>query len=321
MGYVLGADGGNSKTDLVLATGAGEVLARVTGRGTRPSINGLPATVSGLAALARSAVEVAHLPANTRIDVGSFYLANVDFVDEETAMHAALTDLHIAELIEVRNDTLAVLKAGSERGWGIAVVGGAGINAIGVHPDGRQERFLGIGEMSGDWGGGRAVSVAALAAAVRAGDGRGEPTRLREVVAATFGAAVDDVAIAADRGEITDRQLFDFAPVVFQAATDGDHAAVSIVHRLADEVVSFVGALVRRMDLSTSDADIVLGGGTLQSGHQVLHRRITDRVHALAPNLQVIVLDLPPVAGALASALTLAGADATAIQRAHAALR
>jgi N-acetylglucosamine kinase-like BadF-type ATPase len=318
MGYVIGADGGNSKTDLVLATDRGEVLARVAGRGTRPSINGLAPTASGLATLARSAIDAAGVPPHTRVDVASFYLANVDFADEEAAMYAALTGLEFAERIEVRNDTLAVLKAGSERGWGVAVVGGAGINAVGVHPDGREERFLGIGEMSGDWGGGWAVAVAALGAAVRAGDGRGQPTALRDIVAATFGADVEAVAIAADRGEITERQLFDFAPVVFQAATDGDGVAVSIVHRLADEVVSFAGALLRRMQLTDSDTDVVLGGGTLQSGNALLWQRIDEQVHALAPAVRLSVLNVPPVVGALASALTLAGADAAAVTRARA---
>jgi N-acetylglucosamine kinase-like BadF-type ATPase len=321
MAYVIGADGGNSKTDLVLATDSGEVLARVTGAGTRPHVNGLPATVSGLAALARSAVAVAGLPDDTAIEVSSFYLANVDFADEEETMYAALTELRVADRVEVRNDTLAVLKAGSVRGWGVAVVAGAGINAVGVYPDGRQERFLGIGEMSGDWGGGYGVAVAALGAAVRAGDGRGEATALQELVVSTFGAEVESVAIAANRGEITHRQLFDFAPAVFQAATAGDTVAAAIVHRMADEVVSFVGALLRRMELTGSDPDVVLGGGTLQSRNALLLRRIEARVAAIAPKARLAVLDLPPVAGALASALTLAGAETAAVEKARAALR
>ena len=37
----------------------------------------------------------------------------------------------------VANDTFAILRAGTERGWGVAVVCGAGINCVGVAPDGR----------------------------------------------------------------------------------------------------------------------------------------------------------------------------------------
>jgi N-acetylglucosamine kinase-like BadF-type ATPase len=318
MRLVVAADGGNSKTDLVLATTDGGVLARVTGVGTRPNIDGLPATAAGLAELTRSAIATAGLPGDTVIAVGSYYLANVDLPEDEHAMRAALVDHGLAARIEVVNDTFAVLQAGSQRGWGIAVVCGAGINAVGLHPDGRQERFLGIGALSGDWGGGWSVAVAGIAAAVRAGDGRGPATALRGLVASRFGAEPESVAMAADRGAITRQQLLAFAPDVLVAARDGEPVATEIVHRLADEVVSFARALLSRMDLTESDCDIVLGGGILQSGHRLVLDRIERHLATIAPDANVCTLDVPPVVGALVSALRLAGADDHAIAGARA---
>ena len=247
-----------------------------------------------MAELARSGLAAAGLGRTAPVAVAAFYLANVDFADEEVAMRAALTDFHLTAHLEIHNDTLAVLKAGSARGHGIAVVAGAGINAIGIHPDGREERFLGIGHMSGDWGGGWAVAVAGVGAAVRAGDGRGPRTVLRDLVAVRFGNDPESVAIAADRGQISDDDLHAFAPVVFAAALDGDPVAVGIVDRLADEVLGFVRALVDRMHVADCDVDVVLGGGTLQSGHPLLLDRIRAGVHAAAPKATLHVLDVPP---------------------------
>lgn len=315
--YVIAADGGNSKTDLVVATTRGEVLARVAGTGTRPYIDGLPATATGLAELARAALDEAGLPPASPVGVASFYLANVDFADEEAAMRAALTAFCLADRLEIHNDTLAVLRAGSARGWGIAVVAGAGINAIGVHPDGREERFLGIGEMSGDWGGGWAVAVAALGAAVRAGDGRGPATELRRVVTAYFGSDPESVAIAADRGQVSHADLYAFAAAVFDAALEGDAVAVGIVHRLADEVLSFVRALVGRMRVSDHDVEVVLGGGALQARNPLLLDRIRAGVESVAPKASLHVLEISPVVGALSSALAAAGAPGEAIERAR----
>ncbi|HEY2272869.1 MAG TPA: BadF/BadG/BcrA/BcrD ATPase family protein [Jatrophihabitantaceae bacterium] len=318
--FVVAADGGNSKTDLVVARLDGAVLARVSGAGTRPSIDGLATTTAGLAALVRQGITAAGLPAAARPAVGSFYLANVDFPDEEVAMFDALTAHDITDRLEIRNDTLAVLKAGSRTGWGIAVVGGAGINAMGMHPDGREERFLGIGDVSGDWGGGNAMAIAALGAAVRAGDGRGPQTALSSLLVEWFDRDVDSVAIAADRKEIGLADMLAFVPTVFAAATAGDEVAVGIVTRFADEVLAFVRALVRRMDLADQAVDVVLGGGTLQARNELLLARIADGVARLAPRATLRVLDVPPVVGALASALTLAGADAAAIEQARSAL-
>ena len=53
----------------------------------------------------------------------------------------------------VRNDTFAVLRAGTERTWGVAVVCGYGTNCSAVAPNGRTFRFPAFGDLSGDWGG------------------------------------------------------------------------------------------------------------------------------------------------------------------------
>ena len=74
----------------------------------------------------------------------------------------------------VGNDTFAVLRAGTERGWGVAVVCGAGINCVGVAPDGRHARFPALGAITGDWGGGYDVGLAALGGR-RAQRGRARP--------------------------------------------------------------------------------------------------------------------------------------------------
>jgi N-acetylglucosamine kinase-like BadF-type ATPase len=311
---VVAADGGNSKTDLVLASIEGDVLAQVRVAGTRPFVDGMPATASTLAAAAHSAAERAGA---TSISVGAFYLANVDLPEDETAATDELHRLGVAARVLVRNDVFAILRAGTTRGWGIAITAGAGINAVGVHPDGREGRFLALGDVSGDWGGGYSVGVAGLGAAVRAGDGRGPETVLRSIVADAFRAPPEDVAVGVSQGQIPRRALRDLAPAVLRAADDGDAAACGIVLRLADNAVEFAVALLRRLDLLDTDPDVVLGGRLLQSGNRLLVDRIRERVTAVAPHAVVRVLDTPPVAGALAAALELAGASTAAQQRAR----
>jgi N-acetylglucosamine kinase-like BadF-type ATPase len=114
-GYVVAADGGNSKTELVVSTLGGNVLARATGPGTRPYQDGMDGTAAALADLARRAFDSAGLDRRTRVAAGSFYLANVDLPEDERAMHAELTRLGVADRIDVRNDTFAVLRAGATR--------------------------------------------------------------------------------------------------------------------------------------------------------------------------------------------------------------
>jgi N-acetylglucosamine kinase-like BadF-type ATPase len=190
-----------------------------------------------------------------------------------------------------------------------------------VHPDGHQERFLALGEVTGDWGGGYAVGLAALGAAVRAGDGRGPGTALRDLLARHLGDPdPETAAVRLHREPDAEQSLLTLAPVVFRAASAGDAVARQIVERLADEVTNFAVALLRRLELLSSDADVVLGGGTLQSGNGLLLHRIKSQLAAAAPNVVVRVLEVAPVTGALAGALELAGASVAVQDRARATL-
>ncbi|GAA4623514.1 BadF/BadG/BcrA/BcrD ATPase family protein [Actinoallomurus vinaceus] len=315
---VVGVDGGNSKTDLVLADTDGRLLAWVRGTGTRPHTDGMAVTGGQLAELTRRGLSEAGLPETTPVTVGAYFLANVDVPDDEQEALRQLSQLDVAERVLVRNDTLAILRAGAPEGWGVAVVSGAGINAVGVHPNGESARFLSLGDITGDWGGGMGVARAALGAAVRAGDGRGPATALREVLPGRFGLpTVEAVALTVTAGKISAMELLTLAPLVFAAADDGDAVARGIVTRLGDEIVTMVTALLRRLDLLRTPTPVVLGGGTLQNGQALLHDHIRRRLHEDAPLARPHVLDVPPVAGAVREALTEAHAPDSAWLRLH----
>jgi N-acetylglucosamine kinase-like BadF-type ATPase len=312
---VAGVDGGNSKTDLVLADTEGRLLAWVRGDGTRPHREGMEVTVKRLADLMRRALAEAGLPA-APVAVGAYFLANVDVPEAEHAVLRELSGLGVAVRVIVRNDTLAILRAGAPEGWGVAVVSGAGINAVGVHPHGGSARFLSLGDITGDWGGGMSVARAGLGAAVRAGDGRGPATVLRDVLPAWFELrTVEAVALAVSTGEIPVAALHGLAPLVFAAADGGDAVAREIVVRLGDEIVTMVTALLRRLDLLGTPTPVVLGGGTLQNGQALLYDHIRTRLADKAPLAQTRVLDVQPVAGAVAEALIEAGATESAQRR------
>ncbi|HEY7046813.1 MAG TPA: hypothetical protein VH373_06295, partial [Jatrophihabitantaceae bacterium] len=74
--YVVAADGGNSKTDVVLSTVDGEVLAQVQGSDTRPHVTGMDRTAQDLAAMVRDPTERAGFDPGQPIVAGAFYLAN-----------------------------------------------------------------------------------------------------------------------------------------------------------------------------------------------------------------------------------------------------
>ena len=310
---VLAVDGGNSKTDLALLREDGAVLALVRGGNSSPHHLGLDGTIALLEQLHADARARAGLDGDARAAVGHLLLAGLDLPVEEERLHAAV-DGRWAERLSVGNDTFAVLRAGTERGWGVAVVCGAGINCVGVGPDGRHVRFPALGAISGDWGGGYDVGLAALSAAVRSEDGRGPRTRLEGAVPGHFGLGTPgEVVEAIHLGRLPQRRIVELPPVVFDAAPT-DAAAAAIVDRLAGEVLALVHAAIHRLELDGAAVEVLLGGGMFRTADARLLGTIED---GLGDGVELRVATSEPIVGAALLGLDDLGAGPEAQARAR----
>jgi N-acetylglucosamine kinase-like BadF-type ATPase len=315
--FVLAADGGNSKTDLVLARADGEVLGLAQGGQSSPHHLGLDGSISVLERLLADAAQQAGLDArNGQVaEVAQLLMAGVDFPAEEEAVREAIEERGWAKRTVVGNDTFAVLRAGTERGWGVAVVCGAGINCLGVSPDGRHARFPALGAITGDWGGGYDVGLAAVSAAARSEDGRGPKTSLETAVPAHFGLSTPyELAEAVHGGRIAQRRVEELPRVVF-AHAGSDAVAAEIVDRLADEVVSLARVALRRLDLTGEPVEVLLGGGLFQATDGRLVTAIETELRESDPHATVRTTVSPPIVGAALLALDLLGAGADAQER------
>jgi N-acetylglucosamine kinase-like BadF-type ATPase len=299
---LLAVDGGNSKTDLALFTGRGELLALE--RGPTISHQQVPIDVAAerLVALAGRAASSSgvRLPAS----LGSFVLAGADFSSDIRLLTRAFGDAGVVERITVRNDAFGALRAGARSGWGIVVVCGSGVNAAGIGPDGRTERFAAIDDLSGDFGGGYGIGVEALRLAVRARDGRGARTVLESAVPEHFGLQRPiDVTRAVYEDRIPRRRLEELAPAVFAAADRGDRAARELLDRVADELALMAVTIARRLRVARREVEVVLVGGVFRTTDRVFHLRVTEGIRRAVPGANVARLDAPPVLGAALLAL------------------
>lgn len=291
---VLAVDGGNSKTDVALVTEDGRLRGAIRGPTTSHQAVGLE---DGMARLERLAGEVGVSP-EVPADVGVLALAGADYPSDVRLLHRAIARLGLAREVTVVNDTIGALRAGSRRPWGVAVICGQGVNGAAIAPDGRTFRFDGVGDISGDWGGGTSVGQAGQAAAVRARDGRGPRTMLEWLVPRHFGYASPGALVRAlYTGRVPEERLGELSPIVFEAAVTGDEVARGIVDRLADELVAMATALIRRLRLTQLDPDVVLAGSVFRAEDPAFHSRVRDGVLAVAPAARIVRLEAPPVLG------------------------
>jgi N-acetylglucosamine kinase-like BadF-type ATPase len=313
-GSLLAVDGGGSKVDAALLSSDGDVLraVRLAKRvpGGDPSDENLEAISAAVGRI------LASDEGRERPRVGVFCLAGADLPQDEHRIERWLSDRRWADDAVLRNDTFAVLRAGTERAWGVGIVCGFGTNCSARSPDGRVYRLPALGQLSGDWGGGTDIGEAALWYAVRAEDGRGEPTSLASIVPTHFGMRRShDVMEAMYVEQVAADRVSELVPAVFAAAGDGDAVARSIVDRQADEIVTMAGAAIRALGIQSLDVDVVLGGGIFRNDLRAFFDRIRNGVERTAPRARIVVLAAPPVVGAAMLALDHVYAGAPAYAR------
>ncbi|MFJ6796623.1 N-acetylglucosamine kinase [Streptomyces sp. NPDC091268] len=328
---VLAVDAGNSKTDVALVAADGTVLGTGRSGGFQPPLSGVEAAVDVLGQAVAEAVAAAAAglappaPGAPYADRVAACLANADLPVEEHRLAEAIAGRGWAPATEVRNDTFAILRAGLTEPApggprGVAVVCGAGINCVGMLPDGRTARFPALGQISGDWGGGGGLAQEALWWAARAEDGRGGPTKLAAALPGHFGlGSMYELIEALHLGTLAQRRLHELVPVLFAVAAAGDPVAAALVERQAEEVVALAVVALGRLDLLGEEAPVLLGGGVLAAGYPLLNGRIEELLARRAPHARVSVVTAPPVLGAALLGLDALGAapEAYGKLRAH----
>jgi N-acetylglucosamine kinase-like BadF-type ATPase len=279
----------------------GSVQALVRGGLSSPHHLGLEQALDVLEGLREEA------GANGSATVGLLAMAGVDFPSEEQEFLRAASGRGWAQSLSVVNDTFAVLRAGTERGWGVAITCGAGINCVGVAPDGRHARFPALGSITGDWGGGYDVGLTAVSAAARSEDGRGPRTTLERSVPAFFGVATPlELAEAIHRGRIEQRRVIELAPLVLAEAAD-DAVAAEIVEKLAEEIVTMARVALTRLGLELEPVEVLVGGGLFRTSDHRLLSAVESGLRELAPDVIVRSTGVPSIVGA-----ALLGLDALA---------
>ena len=320
---ILAVDGGASKTDVWVVSGDGAILGTARGAGSNHQFSGLDAAMDALDAAIRSALDVSGLDPGARPAVGTgvYCLAGVDLPVDEERLGAAIAARRWSSVDLVRNDTLAVLRAGTRSGWGVGVVCGSGLNCVGLGPDGTVERFPSLAELSGDFTpGGSWLGVRALGLALRSRDGRGGPTSLSRLVPDHFGLPDPEAVLTAVyTGALDYGRLFELARVCLDAAGGGDDAAMQAAAQLSDEVALMVTAILGRLGVGDEEVEVVLGGGVFESGYAGFAERVEARVLGAAPGARFRRIDGTPVLGAALLGLDAVGASSGAEDRLRAA--
>jgi N-acetylglucosamine kinase-like BadF-type ATPase len=310
MRIFFGVDAGGSKTHALVLDETGAALGFGTGGTGNHQMGGLDAAMREICAAVNGALQAAKVEPQ-QVELGCFCLAGADLPQDYRLLQNALDAQNLARQVVIKNDSIAALRCGLSRPWGVAVICGTGFNAAGRGKDGREIVLPGLGPISGDWGGGGDLVIEMIRAVMRAWDGRGKPTLLTGAVLDRLGkASEEDLLTALYNRRLTRRHMLPLAPLLFEVADAGDVVAREIVIRMGTEAGVTANALLRRLDLLDSDAEVVLSGSVFKGRGALLVDTVRQVVRAAAPTARIVCPRLEPVAGAALLALDLAGLPA-----------
>jgi N-acetylglucosamine kinase-like BadF-type ATPase len=270
----LSVDGGGSKTLAVIINERGEEIGRGLASGANYNSIGLETAVQH----ARAAVEQAVRAAGCQLPLYRAWLglAGIDRQADHDLLLPYLCDL--AEQIRLTNDG-ELLLAGLENAVGVVLISGTGSIALGCNADGRRARSGGWGHILGDEGSGYVIAQQALQAVVRASDGRGPQTILRDRILQAWNLQNTDELIGEVYGEPEKAKIASLSSWVMISARAGDQVAATIIQHAAKELALAVNAVCQALGFSNQEIPLALGGGLLineadfctQVIHQIRH--------------------------------------------------
>ena len=259
--YYLGIDGGGTKTAFWLVDAQGFLCASCTLGPSNPNDIGLKE------ACALLDDGIAQVSAGYDRSVISCFAG---VAGAATGENAALLTAHLGTRgfvrAECQSDLALSLAICLGEDDGIAIIMGTGALALG-QLNGKVLRMGGYGYLFGDAGSGFALGQGAILAALKAEDGSGEQTLLHDMVADKCGkrCVLDALAKFYLGGKV---EIARYAPLVFDAYTQGDAVATAILQDNVRAIAANIRTLGARMD--KEHIRVVLCGGLVAKSHIVL---------------------------------------------------
>ena len=261
MNYILGVDGGGTKTLALLGDVDGNVLARGVSGASNYNAVGFEAACSAL----ESAIHMACKEYPGEISALCLGLAGAGRKEELERFQNWAVDKFPKTMVKVINDAEILLMAGAPSGPALALICGTGSIVYGRTVTGELIRAGGWGYLFGDEGSGYAIGVAALRAVMQAYDKRGPETLLSELVLERCGLSTAPELVPAIYGAESPRsQLASLSDLVEQAAGRADSVAIGILEEASRELARAIAAVYPKLETST--VPLVITGGTILHG-------------------------------------------------------
>lgn len=306
MAYVVGVDGGGTKTAGLLVSLEGRVLAGETVGPTNYQIVGREGIQKEIPRLVDRLFASAGLPREELAGI-ALGLAGVARPGEPETVTGLVEGLRLARRVVVDHDAMIALVGAIGDQPGLIVIAGTGSIVLGRNASGQRVRVGGWGYLLGDEGSGFYIARKALVAILRAHDGRDDETALTEQITGALGLqSPEELIPRIYRQGMNHTEMADLTPLVFEAAGEGDAVALRILSDAGSELGQMISAAIRKLGMKGDTVTVGMVGSLFKS-RQLLLDAIRDGLKD--QTVEFVMPRLDPVGGAAILALKSAGVE------------
>jgi N-acetylglucosamine kinase-like BadF-type ATPase len=290
MRYVLGFDGGGTKTDCVLMDESGAILTRSRSGPSNPARIVLGNAVASLKHAGEEALGAAGVE-RKRVAGVVAGLAGVGDFDVRTEMSSQLQLLFPAARVAVCTDMDLTMAAAGEVPL-VVIIAGTGSAVIGVDASGKIERSGGHGILDGDPGSATAIGRDAIKRALHQRDRTRKDSELGKRI--LTGLQVSSWEQVRPRmRDSADDILTRVFPIVVDAAAAGDLEAREILHSATEFLSTLSEYVIDRLDLRSKRFRIVKAGGAMGRS-EFFDGPLDQALHQLGPSAVIELLTAAP---------------------------
>jgi N-acetylglucosamine kinase-like BadF-type ATPase len=311
--YVLGIDGGGTKTKGVMADQTGRVIAQHTVGASNPNSMDPSVVENELRELFSTLKKQASSQDASAFEKLSAVFAGMSGVDrgeDQALMWNMLKKLlpHDTTII-VDNDGVNALNSGTLGEPGVVNIAGTGSITFGINADKQRSRVGGWGYLIGDPGSGYTIGKDALEAVFQAYDRCGEETSLTRLILEWMGAdSPPDLIKKIYEPSMARKVIAPLSQLVVKASDEGDKVAQHILLKAGEDMGKAINCLLMKLfskavaqDTDEKSVLVVLTGGVYHRSDWFVPT-IQKMLLQSGFKTEIIVPEVQPVAGALVAA-------------------
>ena len=309
--FVLGVDGGNTKTQYCLYTAEGGFVDAM--RAPTCSHEQMADGFVGCKRVMNK--QIAEFLGRNKITPNDlaysvFGLAGADFEWQKQRLTQILNEIGFVDLV-VDNDGYLAIKAGSEDWTGVCNINGTGTVTVGINSKGDRLQVGGIGDISSDYGGGEQLARAAARAVYDSLYRCGEATALEGMIFGAFGIESPELyaqAILEILGNADN--VLRINRMIGAADNAGDKVANGILRTMGGTLGMSAAGCLNALGFEKAATVVLAGSVWVKGDYSAMKLEFERVIKKHCPTLKTITLvtlDNEPAIGAVLWALEKAG--------------